>query len=165
MIALRAFFALQPVLLLAACGGIRGVVPDQSTLAEVRDRTGRPTDIRFDGEGHEIWEYATGPMGEQTYRIRASLDGRVREATALITQERFQSIVRRQTTKAQVRELLGMPSEVQYFRDEAVWSWRMAIGPQRGHYSVRFDRDGIVVETLVLLDTGRDSRDRDRGGR
>jgi hypothetical protein len=165
MKALRAFPALLASLLLAACGGIRTVVPDQSTLVEVRDRMGRPTDIRFDNEGAEIWEYATGPMGEQTYRIRAAFDGRVLEVTELITQERFHRIVRHRTTKAQVRELLGMPSELQYFRGEAVWSWRMAIGPQRGHYSVRFDRDGIAVETLLLLDTSRDSRGRDQGER
>ena len=157
--------ALLPLLLLGACAGIQSVVPNQSSLAEVRDRMGRPTDIHFDREGNELWEYATGPMGVQTYRIRAALDGRVLEITERITQERFESIIRGMTSKTEVRELLGAPSEVQYFGGEAVWSWRMRIGPQNGYYSVRFDRGGIVTERLLLIDAGRDSRDRDRGER
>jgi hypothetical protein len=151
-------------MLLAACGGVLSIVPQQSTLPEVRDRMGRPTDIRFDREGNELWEYATGPTGDQTYLVRAARDGRVLDVTALIAQERFATIVRNTSTKEQVRALLGMPSELQYFGGEAVWSWRMRISPQWGYYSVRFNRDGVAVETLVIMDASRDSRDRDRGG-
>ncbi|MPZ46529.1 MAG: hypothetical protein GEV05_24705 [Betaproteobacteria bacterium] len=155
---------LLPALLLAACGGIQSVVPQQSTLAEVRDRMGRPTDIRFDRDGNELWEYATGPVGDQTWLIRAAGDGRVLDVTQLITQAQFARIVRHSSTKEQVRALLGMPSELQYFGGEAVWSWRMRISPQSGYYSVRFNRDGVAVETLVIMDASRDERDRDRGG-
>ena len=124
---------------------------------------GRPTDIRFDAHGNELWEYATGPMGDQTYLVRAGKDGRVIDVTELITQAQFASIVRNSSGKEQVRELLGMPSELQYFGDEAVWSWRMRISPQWGYYSVRFNREGIAVESLVIMDASRDERDRDRG--
>ncbi|MGH8637737.1 MAG: hypothetical protein ACREUZ_11450 [Burkholderiales bacterium] len=162
----RALFAFLPALLLAACGGIQSVVPQQSTLAEVRNAAGRPTDIRFDREGNELWEYATGPMGDQTYLVRAAMDGRVLDVTELITQAQFSKVVRNTSTKAQVRELLGMPSELQYFGAEAVWSWRMRISPQWGYYSVRFNRDGIAIETLVIMDASRDDdRDRGRGDR
>ena len=156
--------SLLSVLLLAACGGIQSVVPQQSTLAEVRNAAGRPTDIRFDRDGNELWEYATGPMGDQTYLVRAAMDGRVLAVTELITQAQFAKVTRHASTKAQVRALLGMPSELQYFGAEAVWSWRMRISPQWGYYSVRFNREGIAVETLVIMDASRDSRDRDRGG-
>jgi outer membrane protein assembly factor BamE (lipoprotein component of BamABCDE complex) len=153
------------VLALAACAGVQSIVPQQSTLPEVRDRMGRPTDIRFDRDGNELWEYATGPMGYQTYLVRAARDGRVLDVSALITQAQFEKVVRNSSTKTQVRELLGMPSEVQYFGADAVWSWRMAISPQRGYYSVRFDPAGIAVETLVIMDASGDDRDRDRGDR
>ena len=159
----RALCAFLPALLCAACGGIQSVVPQQSSLPEVRNAMGRPTDIRFDRNGNELWEYATGPMGHQTYLVRAGMDGRVLDVTELITQPRFASIVRNSSTKEQVRELLGMPSELQYFGGEAVWSWRMRISPQWGYYSVRFNREGIAVETLVIMDASRDERDRDRG--
>jgi hypothetical protein len=166
MHARRALWALIPLLLLAACGGIQSVVPRESTLAQVRDRMGRPTDIRIDSAGNELWEYATGPTGEVTWLVRASLDGRVLDVTQLLTQAQFAKIARTVTTKAQVRELLGRPSEQQYFGEEAVWSWRMRISPQRGYYSVRFNRDGVAIETLTLMDSSGDQRDRgDRGGR
>ena len=148
---------------LCGCGGVQSIVPQQSTLAEVRDRMGRPTDIRFDRDGHELWEYRTGPMGTETYLVRATLDGRVVGVSQLITQEQFARIQRGTTTKAQVRELLGMPSEIQYLGGSPVWSWRMRIDPQRGHYSVRFDPNGVAVETLVLMDPSGDGRDRGRG--
>jgi hypothetical protein len=164
----RALFAflpgLLPALLLAACGGIQSVVPQQSTLAEVRNAMGRPTGIRFDREGNELWEYTTGPMGDQTWLVRAAMDGRVLDVTELITQAQFAKVTRNSSTKTQVRELLGMPSELQYFGGEAVWSWRMRISPQWGYYSVRFNREGVAVETLVIMDASRDSRDRERGG-
>ena len=162
----RALFTLLPPLLLAACGGIESVVPQQSTLAQVRDRMGRPTDIRIDSAGNELWEYATGPAGEQTYLVRATKDGRVIDVTQLLTQAQFAKIARRVSTKAQVRELLGRPSEEQYFGDEAVWSWRMRVSPQRGYYAVRFNREGVAIETLTLMDASGDQRDGgDRGGR
>lgn len=160
----RALAAMLALSLLAACGGIQSIVPQQSTLAEVRNRMGMPTDIRFDAQGNELWEYATGPMGYHTWLVRAALDGRVLDVSQLITQEQFAKIVRGTSTKAQVRDLMGKPSEVQYFNGEAVWSWRMEISPQQGYYSVRFDRNGIAVETLVIMDASRDGRDRDRGG-
>ena len=150
----------------SACGGIRSVVPQQSTLSEVHDRMGRPTEIRFDAAGNELWEYARGPAGEETYLVRATLDGRVIEVTQLLTQAQFAKVVRHVSTKAQVRELLGLPSQEQYFGAEAVWSWRMRESPQRGYFAVRFDRDGVAIETLTLLDASGDDRDRgSRGGR
>jgi len=166
MHAKRALWALLPPLLLAACGGIESVVPQQSTLSQVLARMGRPTDIRIDGAGNELWEYATGPAGDATYLVRAAKDGRVIDVTQLLTQAQFAKIARNVTTKAQVRELLGRPSEEQYFGDEAVWSWRMRISPQRGYYSVRFNRDGVAIETLTLMDSSGNQRDGgDRGGR
>ena len=87
---------------LSACGGVRAIVPDQSTLAEVRDRMGRPTDIRFDAKGHELWEYTTGPAGEVTYLVRARADGRVVEVVQLLTEARFADVMPHVSTKAQV---------------------------------------------------------------
>jgi len=149
--------------LAAGCGGIHSLVPPQSTLAEVRDRMGRPTDIRFDSQGNELWEYATGPTGEQTHLVRADKTGRVIDVAQLLTPEQFAKVVRNVSTKAQVRELLGRPSEQQFFRGEAVWSWRMRISPQPGYFSVRFNSDGVAVEAMVLIDPSGDN-DRDRSG-
>ena len=163
---LRLLFCLQLAALLSACGGPQAIVPQRSTLAEVHTHMGRPSDIRFDGAGNELWEYATGPNGDQTWLVRAHRDGRVIDVTQLLTPERFAQITRHASTKERVRDLLGRPSEQQYFGEEAVWSWRMRISPQRGYFAVRFNREGVAIETLTLMDASSDQRDRgDRGGR
>jgi len=152
--------------LLAGCGGIQSLVPDQSTLADVRVQVGQPTDIRFDADGNELWEYAGGAMGEQAYLVRARKDGRVIDVVELLTQARFDKVAPRVSTKAQVRELLGKPFEQNYFRGEAVWSWRTRLGAQSGYYVVKFNTGGVVIEAGMMVDPSSDgdSRGSGRGG-
>lgn len=146
---------------LAGCAGPGSIVPRQSTLADVRAAMGNPTDIRHAPNGDQLWEYARGPMGTETYLIRADRDGRVISVTQLLTQEQFAKIVPNQTTKAEVRELLGRPSEERLLYSGLHWSWRVYVGPQYGYFVVRFRPDDVVLEKYLLLDP---SRDRDRRG-
>jgi len=175
MIPSRSFPALLLLGALAGCAGPGSVVPQQTTIAEVRARMGTPTDIRFDRNGEELWEYARGPAGTETYLIRFDKDGRVRSITQLLTQEQFARIVPNKTTKAQARELLGRPSDQSFLRTGTAWSWRVLVGPQLGYFVVRFNRADIVEEAMLLIDISPDDRDRrdrrdggdrgDRGGR
>src|SRR5258705_13402112 len=80
-------------ILLASCAVPGSFLSQSSTLVEVRARAGAPTDIRFDRNGDELWEYARGPSGFETYLVRAGSDGKVKEVTQLLTQERLQTIV------------------------------------------------------------------------
>jgi len=167
MRASQALISLHLVVLLAACAGVRAIVPTQSTLAEVRASLGSPTDIRFDENGDELWEYARGPMGTETYLIRAAKDGRVRTVTQLLTEEQFEKIVPGQMTKADVRRLLGRPSDQAFLYNGTSWTWRVDLKPQTGHFVVRFDPKDIVLDKIILFDlTDGDNRDNggDRGG-
>jgi len=145
----------------AGCAGPRGLVPQQSTIVEVPAKAGVPTDIRFDRNGDELWEYATGPSGYETYLIRIGTDGKVKEVTQLLTEERLQSIVPGKMSKADVRHLLGRPSEVSFYRTGTVWSWRFKSGVQPGYLAVSFNPDNTVKERMVLFDR----TDGDRGDR
>jgi hypothetical protein len=156
----------------AGCAGVQSLVPQQSTVMEVRDRMGNPTDIRFAPNGDELWEFARGPMGTETWLVRIGQDGKVTETVQLLTEERFSRIVPLKTTKPGVRDLLGRPSDQSFFGGEAVWGWRMRVSPQLGWFYVRFTRDGVVKEKMLLLDISdgdRERRDRrgsgGRGGR
>lgn len=149
--------------LLAACAGARGLVPTQSTLAEVRASLGSPTDIRFDQNGEELWEYARGPMGTETYLIRAGKDGRVNAVTQLLTEEQFGKIVPGQMTKAEVRHLLGRPSDQAFLHNGTSWTWRVDLKPQTGHFVVRFGPSDVVLDKIILIDM-TDGNDRDNGG-
>lgn len=156
---------LLAIALLAGCAGPGGIVPQHSTIMQVRDRMGIPTDIRFDRNSDELWEYARGPMGTETYLFRAGKDGRVKEVTQLLTQDRFARIVPLKTDKAEVRDLLGRPSDQSFFGGEAVWEWRVRVDPQLGRFIVRFNRDDVVREAMLLIDPSEGDRDRDRGSR
>lgn len=136
----------------AGCASPGGVVPQQTTMVDVRARVGTPTDIRFDRNGDELWEYATGPSGYDTYLLRFGADGKVKEITQLITQERLMKIVPGTTTKPEVRHLLGRPSDEAFYRVGTVWSWRYNDGAQTGYLAVSFNPDDTVRDRMVLLD-------------
>ncbi len=159
----RVLIPLHLVILLAACAGPRGIVPAQSTLADVRASLGSPTDIRFDGNGEELWEYARGPMGTETYLIRAGRDGRVKNVTQLLTEEQFNKIRPGQSDKAAVRNLLGRPSDQLFLHNGTSWIWFVRPGPQYGHMVVHFGPDDIVLDKIIIIDSGSGDREGDRG--
>jgi hypothetical protein len=144
---------------------VRSIVPAQSTLSEVRAKVGSPTDVRFDENGDELWEYAGGPRGTETYLVRASPDGRVQAVTQLLTEEQFAKIVPRQMAKRDVRQLLGRPSDQAFLYNGTSWSWRGDFRGQKGYFVVHFDRNDVVLDKIIIFDM-LDGRDRgDRGSR
>ena len=154
--ALRAMVAAAAAAVLFGCAAPGSIAPN-TTLSDVRARVGYPTDIRFDANGDELWEYARGPEGTETYLVRAGKDGRVKGVTQLLTPERLiQGVEVGKTTKAQVRDLLGRPSDLRYLRSGLMWEWRAALGPELGHLAVRFDDNGVVAEKMVLTDPKTD---------
>lgn len=140
---------------LAGCATPGSFTPQQSTITDVRARMGSPTDIRFDRNGDELWEYATGPSGTETYLFRFGKDGRVKGITQLLTEERFGKIIPKQTTKTGVRDLLGRPSDQAFLRNGTSWSWRIRVGAREGHFVVRFGPDDVVLDKSVLFDASR----------
>jgi len=127
----HALIMLSLATLLAGCTGVRSIVPNQSTLAGVYASLGRPTDIRFDERGDELWEYARGPMGTETYLIRTAGDGRVMAVTQLLTEAQFEKILPGKMTKADVRNLLGRPSNQAFLHNGTSWTWRVFCCPLR----------------------------------
>lgn len=154
--------AAMAAVVLGGCAAPGSVAPQRMTGDELRHRVGLPTDIRFSPSGDELWEYATGPNGTTTHLMRLGKDGRVEEVKQLLTPEQFSRIQPGTTTKAEVRDLLGRPSDVRRYRSGLVWEWRAQFGPELGHYAVRFDERGIVRERMMLTDPqtddGKDSQ-------
>jgi len=149
---------------LVGCAAPGSFAPQQSTITDVRARMGSPTDIRIDRNGDELWEYATGPRGTETYLFRFGKDGRVKAVTQLLTEEQFGKIVPKQTTKIGARDLLGRPSDQAFLRNGTSWSWRVRVGPRDGHFVVRFGPDDVVLDKIVLLDPDRGGGTRDDDG-
>jgi len=152
---------LLSVAALAGCVGPRAMVPGQSTVVEMRARVGTPTDIRFDRNGDELWEYATGPMGYETYLVRIGTDGKVKEVTQILTEDQMLKLVPGTMTKADARNLLGRPSDQTFTASGTVWSWRfLKFGVQPGHLTVRFNPDNTVMDRIVILDPSGGSRNK-----
>ena len=151
--------------LVAGCAGARTLVPEKSNLAEVHAKLGNPTDIRFDKSGGELWEYARGPMGTETYLIRAAGDGRVTAVTQLLTEAQFNKIVPGKMTKADVRDLLGRPSDEAFLYNGTSWTWRVDLKPPTGQFVVRFDAKDVVLDKIILFDLMNGGNNDHGGGR
>ena len=139
---------------LAACANPGSFVPEKSTITDVRARMGAPTDVRFAPNGEELWEYATGPSGTETYLFRFGRDGRVEAVTQLLTEEGFARIVPGQTTKAAARDLLGRPSDQVFLENARSWRWRVREGSRTGYFVVRFGPDGVALDKRTVFDGG-----------
>ena len=149
---LLTILALSLTGLLTACGTPGSLVPGQSSQADVRASLGTPTETRKDRNGDELWAYAGGAEGSQSYLVRIGTDGKVKEVTQLVTEERLMSVVPGQATRQEVRELLGPPAEQLMTGVGETWSWRYVLNNLRGHLVVSFNRDGIVRERGALID-------------
>jgi len=124
-------------------------------MREVRSTLGRPTDIRWSPAGREIWEYASGPEGDETYLVSFDATGTVLSVRQALTAEAIDSIVVGTTSKAQVRNLLGFPADAYAIGGREVWEWRYKpAGFSSRSLIVQFGSDGAVTEVLELQDPG-----------
>jgi hypothetical protein len=161
---MKSLSALLLIMLLAGCTVPGSITPQRSTSSEVRAALGNPTDVRFGRNGEELWEYARGPGGYETHLFRIGADGKVLEVTQLVSEERLVSLVPGKSTKAEVRNVLGRPSDISYPRTGEAWSWRHHLGGgQLGHLVVTFGPDGTVKERMVVRDVA--SGDREKGSK
>ena len=145
--------------LLGGCANPNFLIVGQSTRADVQARLGTPTETRVDRNGDQLWDYATGPEGIETHRVRIGADGKVKEVTQLLTEERFDKVVRGTMNKADVKEQLGPPSEENIYGAGLTWSWRIKkFGMMPGHMVVSFNPEGTVRDKIIMIDpTGGDS--------
>ena len=128
------------------CATYGGYVPGVSTMLDVRMKSGRPTDVRF-SSGKEIWEYATGPEGVETYVIAFDGKGVVQSAEQVLTLDNIRRLIPGKTTREETRELLGRPGDVSKMSGKEVWEWRFRpFGFIPEILAVSFGVDGVVTD-------------------
>lgn len=138
-------FIVALLCLVAACTTLGTVQPGKSTQAEVRLHLGMPTDIRFQPNGDEVWEYAKGPYGRYTYVVTFRKDGIVQAAQQVLTDETVAQIQPGVSAKPQVRALLGKPTDVEFLPSGEVWDYNIEEPPKQPYILVvRFNKDGTV---------------------
>jgi hypothetical protein len=116
------------LLWLAGCAG-PGLTPLSTGLteAEVVQRWGTPTGRHALPDGARL-EYATGPMGVETWMVDLDDQGRTRTWRQVLDWRYLQQVQADLPgmSREQVLTLLGRPSEVRGggFQGGEVWSWR-----------------------------------------
>jgi hypothetical protein len=137
--------------LAGGCANFAAIGPGDSAQA-VAKQVGAPTGVWKNPDGSELWEYAQGPYGRQTYMVALGSDHAVRAVHQVLSEEYF-SRVRSGMSRDEVRQLLGRPGEIAVFplRGDEVWSWRyQQENPMLFH--VLFDRGSGTVRSTQRLD-------------
>jgi outer membrane protein assembly factor BamE (lipoprotein component of BamABCDE complex) len=102
--------------------------------------------VRF-VHGEEVWEYATGPEGVETYLITFDSKGVVQSAEQVLTLDNIRRLTPGKTTREETRELLGRPGEVSMINGKEIWEWRFRpFGFIPEILAVSFGGDGLVTD-------------------
>lgn len=149
------------IALLAGCASYdgRGLVPGQSTAAEVEQVMGVPAEKRPGAAGDTVWFYPRNPSGRHTYAVSIDGKGVMRGIEQTLTMENIGRIVAEKSTPHDVRSLLGPPYRITQQRSpqREVWEYRM-FNPIQVPYNlfVQYSTDGLVREVLFLRDPSQD---------
>src|SRR6266849_3303289 len=150
--------ALAASLAAFGCVSYGEFAPGVSTMSEVRSQSGRPTDVRF-SSGEEIWEYATGPEGYETYAVVFDGNGVVRSAQQVLTEDNIHRLIQAKTTREETRNLLGRPGDVYEMNASETWEWRFkpqGFAPEI--LVVSFGSDGLVGRVTRVMESVGGSR-------
>jgi hypothetical protein len=132
----------------------RGLVPGQSTAADVEGLMGKPAERIETPGGGSVLYYPRGPLGRETYAVVLRADGKVQAVEQRLTDENIAKLAAGTTTIKEVRELFGPPSRTASMprlqRD--VWEYPMDNIAQPRVLYVQFSADGIVREVLKMED-------------
>ena len=143
-------------ILLAGCASYdgRGLIPGQSTEAQVESLMGPSADRRSGPDGDAYRYYPRSPYGRVTYVARFDRDGKLKSVEQRLTEKTFSAVKPNVTTADELRFLLGPPSRIQKFprMERDIWEY-----PWRGNsvelvFVVKLSPDGVVREVESIDD-------------
>ena len=147
-------------LMLGGCASYdgRGLQPGVSTVAQVEALMGTPAERRATADGGSVEVFARGPLGRHTYLVSFGADGVMRNIDQVLTYANADKVIPGATTRAQVRELLGPPSDISRLprQEREVWEYKWLHYQERRVLWVQFSDDGIVRESMNLHDFAAD---------
>jgi outer membrane protein assembly factor BamE (lipoprotein component of BamABCDE complex) len=138
------------VFLLSGCAAVRvsSIVPGAS-MADVESKIGKPIDVLSTPAGDMVWQYPSGPFGQQTYIVTFGKDERVKSVSQALTWDRFATI-REGMSREEIRLMFGRPYTSVTYRplDQEVWSYRYLIPVNDNRiFNVHFNVNTGLVET------------------
>jgi hypothetical protein len=146
------------IVLLAGCASFdgRGLVPGESTVAEVEKAMGRAAEKRPGANGETVYYYPHLPWGYATYAARIGGDGKLVRVEQRLTEENIGRLKPGATRADEVRDLLGPPYEPmkQARTGKEIWTYPMRIAgyPRPKWFLVHISPDGVVSETYLIDD-------------
>jgi hypothetical protein len=150
--------ALLAALLLAGCASFegRGLVPGQSTAAEVEAVMGRAADKRPAAGGETVYYFPRLPWGYATYAARIAPDGKLVALEQRLTEENIEKLKPGVTRGGEVRDLLGPPFEPmkQALSGDEIWTYPMRIpgDPTPKWLLVQLGPDGVLRDRRLIDD-------------
>jgi hypothetical protein len=144
--------------LLAGCTSFagRGLVPGQSTAAEVEALMGPAADKRPAAGGETVYYFPRLPWGYATYAARIARDGKLVALEQRLTPENIEKLKPGVTRADEVRDLLGPPFEPMKapLGDREIWTYPMRIPgyPTPKWFLVQLSSDGVLRETYLIDD-------------
>jgi hypothetical protein len=159
----KTILALCLLLAVAGCASFegRGLVPRQSTAADVERVMGRPAETRKIPNGETWYYYPRQPFGRQVFVARIAPDGKLIGVEPRLTEENVKKIVPNKTRAEEMRELFGPPYEgMRNARmGREIWTWYMRRFGDPGipaQLVIQLSSDGIVREVYLLDDSDRE---------
>jgi len=153
-LAVIASTALASLALLSACAGFAhyGLEAGRSSEADVRGAMGTPAMEFANPDGTRQLAYPTGPLGTQTHMAFISGDGKLVRLEQVLDEAHFARIVPGQSTREDVRRLIGPPFQTLEFRNLGQVAWDYHFMDAWGYLadlSVMIDGAGRVAGKVV----------------
>jgi hypothetical protein len=148
-------FALATLAVACSTEG-RGLVPGQSTAADVEARMGPAADKRQAAGGETVYYYPRLPWGYATYAARIAPDGKLVALEQRLTLENTEQLKVGATRASDVLDLLGPPFEPmhQQLSGKDLWTYPMRIPgyPTPRWFLVQISPDGVLSEKYFIDD-------------
>lgn len=145
------------LLLAAGCAGYegRGLVPGQSTAAEVDALMGPAAERRPGPNGETVLWFPRLPAGRVSYAARIGPDGKLIAIEQRLTEENLAFLERGKTTDEMVHDLFGPPNKVNQFprMQREIWTYQMpAVMTEWKVLFVQFSPDHVLREWYYMDD-------------
>ncbi len=141
---------------LSACATFigHGLVPGKSTAQDVLADLGQPTYKIEQPDRSATWFYSRQPAGRQTFALKMSADGVMQSMEQVLTYANLAKVVVGQTTREQVRAILGPPDQVDRMerQQQDAWLYWMVLDRVPMHVWVISSDDGIVRDIVKSED-------------
>ena len=146
------------LLLVAGCASFdgKGLVPGQSSAADVEAVMGQAADKRPGAGGETVYYYPRLPWGYATYAARIAPDGKLVALEQRLTQENIDKLKPGATRADEVRDLLGPPYEPmkQALSGNEIWTYPMRLPgfPTPKWFLANISPEGVLREKHIIDD-------------